>query len=142
VQDRFAYQADESDWKVATKRQPSEEEFRDLRFGWAAVSSIKSNAILLAKDEAAVGIGAGQMSRVDSSFIAVHKARDAGRDPAGSVLASDAFFPFADGVEQAASAGVTAIIQPGGSIRDEEVIAAADAHGVAMVLTGTRQFRH
>jgi phosphoribosylaminoimidazolecarboxamide formyltransferase/IMP cyclohydrolase len=142
VQDRFAYMADESRWKTVTKREPSDAEFRDLRFAWAAVSSVKSNAILLAKEEAAIGIGAGQMSRVDSSFIAVHKARDAGHDPAGSVLASDAFFPFADGVEQAASAGVTAIIQPGGSIRDEEVIAAADAHGVAMVLTGIRQFRH
>ena len=115
---------------------------RDLRFGWAAVASVKSNAILLARDEAVTGIGAGQMSRVDSSFIAVHKARDAGQDPQGSVLASDAFFPFADGVEQAAEAGVTAIIQPGGSVRDEEVIAAADAHGMAMVLTGNRQFRH
>lgn len=142
VQDRFAYLADESEWRTVTKRAPSDAEFRDLRFGWAAVSSVKSNAILLAKDEAAIGIGAGQMSRVDASFIAVHKARDAGHDPAGSVLASDAFFPFPDGVEQAAAAGVTAIIQPGGSIRDEEVIAAADAHGVAMVLTGIRQFRH
>jgi len=142
VQDRFAYLADESEWRTATKRAPSDAEFRDLRFGWAAVSSVKSNAILLAKDEAAIGIGAGQMSRVDASFIAVHKTRDAGHDPAGSVLASDAFFPFPDGVEQAAAAGVTAIIQPGGSIRDEEVIAAADAHGVAMVLTGIRQFRH
>ncbi len=142
VQDRFSYVADESQWKTVTKREPGDAEYRDLRFGWAAVSSVKSNAILLAKAEAAIGIGAGQMSRVDSSFIAVHKAKDAGHDPKGSVLASDAFFPFADGVEQAASAGVTAIIQPGGSIRDEEVIAAADAHGVAMVLTGIRQFRH
>jgi phosphoribosylaminoimidazolecarboxamide formyltransferase/IMP cyclohydrolase len=142
VEDRFVYLADESEWKTVTKREPNDAEFRDLRFGWAAVSSVKSNAILLAKDEAAIGIGAGQMSRVDASFIAVHKARDAGHDPAESVLASDAFFPFPDGVEQAAAAGVTAIIQPGGSIRDEEVIAAADAHGVAMVLTGIRQFRH
>ena len=142
VQDRFVYSGDETDWKIATKRKPSTEEMRDLRFGWAAVASVKSNAILLARDEAAIGIGAGQMSRVDSSFIAVHKARDGGHDPKGSVLASDAFFPFADGVEQAAEAGVTAIIQPGGSVRDEEVIAAADAHGMAMVLTGNRQFRH
>jgi phosphoribosylaminoimidazolecarboxamide formyltransferase/IMP cyclohydrolase len=142
VQDRFVHSLDESQWKVATKREPTADERRDLRFGWAAVASVKSNAILLAQDEAAIGIGAGQMSRVDASFLAVHKARDAGHDPAGAVLASDAFFPFADGVEQAATAGVTAIIQPGGSVRDAEVIAAADEHGVAMVLTGQRQFRH
>ena len=142
VQDRFVHSVDESKWKIATKRKPTADELRDLRFGWAAVASVKSNAILLAKDEAAIGIGAGQMSRVDASFLAVHKARDAGFEPAGTVLASDAFFPFADGVEQAAAAGVTAIIQPGGSVRDEEVIAAADAHGLAMVLTGHRQFRH
>ena len=142
VQDRFVYSWDESDWKTMTKRKPTHEELRDLRFAWAAVSSVKSNAILLAKSEAAIGIGAGQMSRVDASFLAVHKAREEGHDPAGSVLASDAFFPFPDGVEQAAAAGITALIQPGGSIRDEEVIAAADAHGVAMVFTGLRQFRH
>jgi phosphoribosylaminoimidazolecarboxamide formyltransferase/IMP cyclohydrolase len=103
---------------------------------------VKSNAILLARAEAAIGIGAGQTSRVDASFLAVHKARQAGHDPAGAVLASDAFFPFADGVEEAAGAGVRAIIQPGGSVKDTEVIAAADQHDVAMVLTGTRQFRH
>ncbi len=142
VQDRFVHSVDESRWTTATKRKPTADELRDLRFGWAAVASVKSNAILLAKDEAAIGIGAGQMSRVDASFLAVHKARDAGHDPKGAVLASDAFFPFADGVEQAAEAGITAIIQPGGSVRDEEVIAAADAHGIAMVLTGQRQFRH
>ena len=89
-----------------------------------------------------IGIGAGQMSRVDASFLAVHKARDAGHDPKGAVLASDAFFPFADGIEQAASAGITAVIEPGGSVRDEEVIAAANAHDIAMVFTGRRQFRH
>ncbi|UCG89372.1 MAG: bifunctional phosphoribosylaminoimidazolecarboxamide formyltransferase/IMP cyclohydrolase [Gemmatimonadota bacterium] len=142
VQERFVHSVDESRWKIATERQPTAEELRDLRFGWAAVASVKSNAILLAKDEAAIGIGAGQMSRVDASFLAAHKARDAGHDPTGAVLASDAFFPFADGVEQAAAAGVTAIIQPGGSVRDEEVITAANACGMAMVLTGQRQFRH
>jgi phosphoribosylaminoimidazolecarboxamide formyltransferase/IMP cyclohydrolase len=89
-----------------------------------------------------IGIGAGQMSRVDSSFMAVHKARQQGHDPRGSVMASDAFFPFADGVEEAAAAGVTAIIQPGGSVRDAEVVAMADRHDLAMVLTGKRQFRH
>ena len=142
VQDRFVHSVDESRWTTATKRKPTPDELRDLRFGWAAVASVKSNAILLAKDEGAIGIGAGQMSRVDASFLAVHKARDAGHDPKGAVLASDAFFPFADGVERAAEAGITAMIQPGGSVRDEEVIAAADAHGIAMVLTGQRQFRH
>ena len=123
-------------------RQPSEQEWSDLRFAWAAVASVKSNAILLARDEAAIGIGAGQMSRVDSCFLAIHKARQQGHDPAGSVLASDAFFPFADSVEQAAAAGVTALIQPGGSVRDAEVIEAANRHGMAMVMTGRRQFRH
>jgi len=106
------------------------------------VGIVKSNAILLAKHEAAIGIGAGQMSRVDSSFLAVHKARQQGHDPKGAALASDAFFPFRDGVDEASAAGVAAIIQPGGSVKDPEVIAAADEHGMAMVVTGTRQFRH
>jgi len=142
VQDAFAFNPDESSWTVATAHSPSEHQWNDLRFAWAAVASVKSNAILLARDEMAVGIGAGQMSRVDSAFLAVHKARAQGHDTAGAVLASDAYFPFADGVEQAATAGISAIIQPGGSIRDAEVIAAADQHGIAMVLTGQRQFRH
>jgi phosphoribosylaminoimidazolecarboxamide formyltransferase / IMP cyclohydrolase len=142
VQDRFRFQADEREWTVATRRRPSDAEWRDLRFAWAAVAGVKSNAILLARDEAAIGIGAGQMSRVDASFLAVHKARAAGHATEDSVLASDAFFPFADGVEEAAAAGIRAIIQPGGSVRDAEVIAAADAHDIAMVLTGRRQFRH
>ncbi len=142
VQDRFSLDRDESIWQVASARQPTAGEWPDLRFAWSAVSGVKSNAILLARDEAAIGIGAGQMSRVDASFLAVHKARDAGHDPAGAVLASDAFFPFADSIEQAAEAGITAIIQPGGSIRDEEVKAAVDRHDMAMVLTGRRQFRH
>jgi phosphoribosylaminoimidazolecarboxamide formyltransferase/IMP cyclohydrolase len=142
VQDRFSFTPDESAWTVPTRRQPTAGEWRDLRFAWAAVAAVKSNAILLARDEAAIGIGAGQMSRVDASFLAVHKARDAGFETAGAVLASDAFFPFPDGVEEAASAGITAVIQPGGSVRDAEVIAAADRHGLAMALTGRRQFRH
>ena len=144
AQDRFRYTdvADESKWKVVTTRRPTDAQWNDLRFAWAAVGSIKSNAIVLVKDEAAIGIGAGQMSRVDSSFLAVHKARQQGHDPNGAVLASDAFFPFPDGVEEAAAAGVTAIIQPGGSVKDAEVIAAADAHNLAMILTGMRQFRH
>ncbi len=132
----------ESGWKVATRRAPTDTEWQDLRFAWAAVGAVKSNAILLAKGEAAIGIGAGQTSRVDASFLAVHKARQQGHDPAGAVLASDAFFPFPDGVEEAAQAGVRAIIQPGGSVKDADVIAAADRHDLAMVLTGLRQFRH
>jgi len=144
VQDRFRFSgvADEAGWKVATARRPTDAEWNDLRFAWAAVGAVKSNAILIARDEAAIGIGAGQMSRVDSSFLAVHKARQQGHDPKGAVLASDAFFPFPDGVDEAAAAGIVAIIQPGGSVKDAEVIAAADNHGLAMVLTGTRQFRH
>ncbi len=130
------------DWTVATERRPSEAEWDDLRFAWGAVFGVKSNAILLAARGATLGIGAGQMSRVDASRIAVQKAADAGLDLAGSVLASDAFFPFRDGVDAAAEAGVRAIVQPGGSVRDEEVVAAADEHGIAMVLTGRRLFRH
>jgi phosphoribosylaminoimidazolecarboxamide formyltransferase/IMP cyclohydrolase len=142
VQDQFQFDPSDQPWTVATDRQPTEREWNDLRFAWAAVAAVKSNAILLARDEAAIGIGAGQMSRVDSVFLAVHKARQAGHDPAGSVLASDGFFPFADGVEQAAAAGVTAIVQPGGSVRDAEVVEAANRHGLAMAMTGHRQFRH
>ena len=142
VQEQFEFDASDQSWTIATDRQPTEREWNDLRFASAAVAAVKSNAILLARDEMAIGIGAGQTSRVDSAFLAVHKARTLGHDPAGSVLASDAFFPFADGVEQAASAGVSAIIQPGGSVRDAEVIEAANRHGMAMVMTGRRQFRH
>ncbi|MFI5214878.1 MAG: bifunctional phosphoribosylaminoimidazolecarboxamide formyltransferase/IMP cyclohydrolase, partial [Gemmatimonadales bacterium] len=142
VQERARFIASEDAWKIATKRKPTAEELGDLRFAWAAVGSIKSNAILLVKGGAAIGIGAGQMSRVDSSMLAVHKSRAAGHDPRGAALASDAFFPFRDGVDAAAEAGVTAIIQPGGSVRDEEVIKAADEHGIAMIMTGVRQFRH
>ena len=142
VQDRFVFDPADQGWQVVTQRRPTETEWVDLHFAWAAVAAVKSNAILLAKGEMAIGIGAGQMSRVDASFLAVHKARQQGHDPNGAVLASDAFFPFADGVEEAAAAGVAAIIQPGGSVRDAEVIAAADQQGMAMVLTGKRQFRH
>jgi len=133
---------DETKWKVVTRRQPTGVEWRDLRFAWGAVGAVKSNAILLARDEAAIGIGTGQTSRVDASFLAIHKARQQGHDPKGAVLASDAFFPFADGVEEAARAGVRAIVQPGGSVKDAEVVAAADEADLAMVFTGIRQFRH
>ena len=131
-------------WRVVTARRPTDAERDDLEFAWAAVAGVKSNAILLARNRATVGIGTGQTSRVDSSRLAVRKAREAGLEDKleGSVLASDAFFPFRDGVDAAAEAGVRAIVQPGGSIRDEEVVAAADEHGIAMVFTGRRQFRH
>src|SRR5687767_11127042 len=129
-------------WQVVTRRAPTDAERDDLLFAWRAVATVKSNAIVLARDGATIGIGAGQMSRVDASFLAVHKARTASHVTSGAVLGSDAFFPFRDGVDQAAEAGITAIVQPGGSVRDAEVIAAADERGMAMVFTGQRQFRH
>ena len=130
---------DPSDWTVATERQPTEAERADLEFAWTCVRHVKSNAIVLCKDRMLLGAGAGQMSRLDSSIIA---ARKAGERASGSVLGSDAFFPFRDGVDQAAAAGVTAIIQPGGSRNDNEVIAACNEHGIAMLMTGNRHFRH
>ena len=133
---------DDTNWQIVTKRQPTRAEHVDLLFAWRAVASVKSNAIVLAKDGATVGIGAGQMSRVDAAFLAIHKARSAGHDTVGTALGSDAYFPFRDGVEQAAAAGVRAIVQPGGSVRDAEVIAAADEAGIAMAFTGRRTFRH
>jgi len=136
------YGLDDASWKLVTQRAPDDGEMDDLRFAWAAVYGVKSNAILLARDGGVVGVGAGQMSRVDSSRLAVQKAGEAGLEIQGAVLASDAFFPFRDGVEAAAAAGVRAIVQPGGSIRDEEVIAAADENDMAMVFTGRRLFRH
>jgi phosphoribosylaminoimidazolecarboxamide formyltransferase/IMP cyclohydrolase len=142
VQERAPSDLSDRDWRVVTKRQPTHAERQDLLFAWRAVASVKSNAIVLARDGATIGIGAGQMSRVDAAFLAVHKAKGAQHDPQGSALGSDAFFPFRDGVDQAAAAGVRAIVQPGGSVRDEEVIAAADEHGIAMVFTGQRTFRH
>jgi phosphoribosylaminoimidazolecarboxamide formyltransferase/IMP cyclohydrolase len=142
VQERMPLVIDGTGWSVATKRQPTAEEYGDLLFAWRAVASVKSNAIVLARGGATIGIGAGQMSRVDAAFLAVHKARLAGHETPGSALGSDAFFPFRDGVDQAAEAGVRVIAQPGGSVRDPEVIAAADEHGMAMVFTGQRLFRH
>jgi phosphoribosylaminoimidazolecarboxamide formyltransferase / IMP cyclohydrolase len=136
------------DLKVVTKRSPSTQELADLKFAFRVAKHVKSNAMVYARDGATVGIGAGQMSRVDSSRIAARKAEDAaataGGEPKtkGSVVASDAFFPFADGLLAAAEAGATAVIQPGGSMRDDDVIAAADAAGLAMVFTGIRHFRH
>jgi phosphoribosylaminoimidazolecarboxamide formyltransferase / IMP cyclohydrolase len=142
VQDRAPSPTDPQQWTVVSSRQPTPEEQRDLLFAWKSVASVKSNAIVLARNGATIGIGAGQMSRVDASFVAVHKATTLGHDTKGASLGSDAFFPFRDGIDQAAAAGVTAIVQPGGSVRDEEVIAAANEHGIAMVFTGERLFRH
>ena len=142
VQERPQTVIDDQGWQLATTREPTPEERRDLLFVWRAVAAVKSNAIVLARDGATIGIGAGQMSRVDAAFLAVHKAQQQGLDTKGAVLGSDAYFPFRDGVDQAADAGVTAIVQPGGSVRDGEVIAAANERGIAMVFTGKRQFRH
>ena len=130
---------DPSGWSVPTRRSPSEEEWGDLVFAWRVCAAASSNAIVLAKDGAAVGIGAGQQSRVDAGRIAARKADGRAR---GGACASDAFFPFRDGLDAAAEAGVTAVIQPGGSVRDDELVAAANDHGMAMVLTGMRHFRH
>jgi phosphoribosylaminoimidazolecarboxamide formyltransferase/IMP cyclohydrolase len=142
VQERTPALTDESSWKVVTQRAPTDAERQNLSFAWRAVASVKSNAIVLTRDQATIGIGAGQMSRVDAAFMAVHKAKTAGHETRGAALGSDAFFPFRDGVEQAAEAGVTAIIQPGGSVRDQEVIAAANERDMTMVFTGRRLFRH
>ena len=130
---------DDALWKVVTQAQPTKSQHIDLRIAWAVCRHVKSNAIVLAKDLAIIGVGAGQMSRVDSVEIAIKKAGERSR---GSVLASDAFFPFADSIHRAAEAGVTALIQPGGSRRDDEVIAACNEHGIAMIFTDRRHFRH
>ena len=131
-----------SEKKVVTKRQPSVQELADLDFAWKVCKHVKSNAIVYARGEETLGIGAGQMARVDSSRIAVWKAGEAGLDLKGSVVASEALFPFADGLIAAADAGATAAIQPGGSMRDDEVITAANERAMAMVFTGIRHFRH
>ena len=142
LQDRDNTILDESKLKLVTKRQPSEQEMQDLRFALTVAKHVKSNAIVLTRAGATVGIGAGQMSRVDSVGIACRKAVEAGLETKGAALASEAFFPFDDNVHLAARAGIAAIIQPGGSIRDEEVIKAADEHGIAMLFTGMRHFKH
>lgn len=128
--------------KVVTKRQPSDEEMKDLLFAWRVAKFVKSNAIVYGKNNMTIGVGAGQMSRVNSARIAGIKAEQANLEVQGSVMASDAFFPFRDGLDQAAEAGISAVIQPGGSMRDDEVIAAANEHDIAMVFTGMRHFRH
>jgi phosphoribosylaminoimidazolecarboxamide formyltransferase / IMP cyclohydrolase len=139
VQTRDAGDPDNTQWKVVTQRQPTEDELSALRYAWAAVQHVKSNAIVLATKDATVGIGGGVSSRLDAARLAVEKAGERAR---GAVLASDAFFPFADSMEVGLNAGVTAIIQPGGALRDKDVIAAADAAGITMIFTGVRHFRH
>ncbi len=142
VQDQDLGMITKDDLKVVTKRAPTEQEIDDLIFAWKVAKYVKSNAIVYAKNRQTIGVGAGQMSRVNSARIAAIKAEHAGLVVEGAVMASDAFFPFRDGIDNAAKAGIKCIIQPGGSMRDEEVIAAADEAGIAMVFTGMRHFRH
>jgi phosphoribosylaminoimidazolecarboxamide formyltransferase/IMP cyclohydrolase len=139
VQEVDTVSVDRSAWRVVTTRQPTEHQWADLQFAWMVCAAVSSNAIVYAKDMQAFGIGAGQQNRLDSARIAAE--RSAGR-ASGGVCASDAFFPFRDGLDAAASAGIRAVIQPGGSVRDDEVIAAADEHGITMVFTAERHFRH
>ncbi|HSB95141.1 MAG TPA: bifunctional phosphoribosylaminoimidazolecarboxamide formyltransferase/IMP cyclohydrolase, partial [Spongiibacteraceae bacterium] len=142
VQDRDLGVIGADDLKIVTKRQPTAAEISDLLFAWKVAKFVKSNAIVYCKDGRTIGVGAGQMSRVNSARIAAIKAEHAGLPVAGAVMASDAFFPFRDGIDNAAKVGISCVIQPGGSMRDEETIAAADEHGMAMVFTGMRHFRH
>jgi phosphoribosylaminoimidazolecarboxamide formyltransferase/IMP cyclohydrolase len=142
VQEPDVNEPDSADWKIVTRRQPTPEERRAMSFGWRVVKHVKSNAIVYVASDRTLGIGAGQMSRVDASRIAVWKANAAGLSLKGSVVCSDAFFPFADGLIAAAEAGATAAVQPGGSVRDAEVIAAADERNLAMAFTAVRHFRH
>jgi phosphoribosylaminoimidazolecarboxamide formyltransferase/IMP cyclohydrolase len=142
VQDRDLHILSRIDCKTVSQRTPTEAEWADLLFAWKVAQMVKSNAIVYAGDGRTLGVGAGQMSRIDSARIARWKASDAKLSLLGVAMASDAFFPFRDGIDTAADAGVKAIIQPGGSIRDEEIIAAANEHDIAMVFTGIRHFRH
>jgi phosphoribosylaminoimidazolecarboxamide formyltransferase/IMP cyclohydrolase len=142
LQERDLKTAARADLKIVTHRQPTDDEWRAMLFGWRVVKHVKSNAIVYGAADRTLGIGAGQMSRVDASRIAVWKAGEAKLSLKGSVVCSDAFFPFPDGLIAAAEAGATAAIQPGGSVRDAEVIAAADERNMAMAFTGARHFRH
>ncbi len=142
IQEKDNGMVSKGDLKVVTKAQPSDEQMDELLFAWKVAKMVKSNAIIYAKDGRTIGVGAGQMSRVNSARIAAIKAEHANLEVKGAVMASDAFFPFRDGIDNAAKVGISAVIQPGGSMRDEEVIAAADEHGMAMVFTGMRHFRH
>lgn len=142
VQTPDNHQIEKAQLQVVTLRSPTDQEMHDLLFVWKVAKYVKSNAIVFGKGGQTYGIGAGQMSRVDSTRIAARKAQDAGFELTGACAASDAFFPFRDGVDVIAAQGIKAIIQPGGSVRDEEVINAANEHGIAMVVTGVRHFRH
>jgi phosphoribosylaminoimidazolecarboxamide formyltransferase/IMP cyclohydrolase len=142
IQDRDSGMVTEQDLKIVTERVPTELEMGDMMFAWKVAKMVKSNAIIYAKNNQTVGVGAGQMSRINSARIAGIKAEHAGLEVVGAVMASDAFFPFRDGIDNAGAAGISCIIQPGGSMRDDEVIAAANEHGMAMVFTGMRHFRH
>jgi phosphoribosylaminoimidazolecarboxamide formyltransferase/IMP cyclohydrolase len=142
VQDKDTGGITAADVKIVSQRSPTEQEMADLMFVWKVAKFVKSNAIVYGKEGQTIGIGAGQMSRVYSAKIAGIKAADEGLVVPGSVMASDAFFPFRDGIDAAAAAGITAVIHPGGSMRDQEVIDAANEHNIAMVLTGMRHFRH
>lgn len=142
LQDRDLGIIEQKDLKIVTEIKPTEQQIKDLLFCWKVAKSVKSNAIVYAKNEQTIGVGAGQMSRVYSAKIAGIKAADEGLEVKGSVMASDAFFPFRDGIDAAAEAGISAIIQPGGSMRDQEVIDAANEHGMAMVFTSMRHFKH
>ena len=142
IQDRDDHVLSGDDLRVVSERVPTQQELKDLLFAWRVAKFVKSNAIIYASSERTIGVGAGQMSRVNSARIAAIKAEYAGLEVAGAVMASDAFFPFRDGIDNAAERGIRAVIQPGGSIRDDEVIAAANEAGMAMVFTGVRHFRH
>ena len=142
LQDQDFFNINDINFKVVTKRQPTEDEWVALKFSWRVCKWVKSNAIVYGTKDRTIGIGAGQMSRVDSSKIAVEKAKRMGLSIKGTAMASDAFFPFRDGIDEAAKAGARSVIQPGGSIRDDEVILAADEHDMVMVFTGVRHFRH
>ena len=142
IQDRDDHVIAEDDLTIVSERAPSEQEMPDKFFAWRVAKFVKSNAIIYASNERTIGVGAGQMSRVNSARIAAIKAEHAGLEVAGAVMASDAFFPFRDGIDNAAERGIKAVIQPGGSIRDDEIIAAANEAGIAMVFTGVRHFRH
>ena len=142
IQDRDDHVLAADDLSTVSERAPTEQEMKDLLFAWRVAKFVKSNAIIYASSQRTIGVGAGQMSRVNSARIAAIKAEHAGLDVAGAVMASDAFFPFRDGIDNAAQRGIRAVIQPGGSIRDDEVIAAANEAGIAMVFTGVRHFRH
>ena len=142
VQSSDSKSLQKTDLSIKTKKKPTDAQLTDLLFAWKVAKYVKSNAIVFCRDGATIGVGAGQMSRIDSARIAAIKAQNAGLSIAGSVVASDAFFPFRDGLDAVIDAGAAAVIQPGGSVRDDEVIAAADERGIAMVFTGVRHFRH